>query len=67
MNFEQNKSAERLGGKAGFLFSYLLFTTVMFLVLQKLKKLPLGWSYGHVILLTGGITLTGLAVGRLLK
>ena len=52
MDFKNNKSEERFGRKLGYIFSYFIFTSVLFFVLNFFKKLPSGWSYFHIMGLT---------------
>lgn len=65
--FEKNKTAEKIGHRAGYIFAYFLFTTILFFVLALLNKIPLSWNYLHIIAITLTISLTGIAVKRLLK
>lgn len=58
---------ERSGERAGYLFSYFMFTTMLYFLLIFLKKLPGDWSYLSVAFFTFCITLTGEAVKRMLK
>jgi len=67
MIFEQNKSLEKLGEKLGYIFSYFLFTTILFFILMLLKKIPQSWSYFHVMGITILIALIGIIIKRFLK
>jgi len=67
MIFEQNRSIEKLGEKLGYIFSYFLFTTILFLILGLLKKIPESWSYIHVMVVTIFIAFIGIALKRILK
>ena len=67
MIFEQNKSIESLGEKLGFIFSYFLFTTILYLILSLLKKIPESWSYIYVMGITILIALTGIVIKRFLR
>jgi len=62
----ENKNMEKVGESVGFLFSFLLFTAVLHLILAFLGKM--GWSS---VVFTGFITLAvtvaGLAIRRSLK
>ena len=62
MQFEQNKSIEKLGVKVGFLFSYFLFTTILFGIFTLLNKLN-GMTYLHIM----GITLLIIFIGAIIK
>lgn len=57
----------RFGQKIGYLFSYFLFTTILYFMLDAMNKLPEGWSYLHIMGLTFCIVLVGIIIRRLLK
>ncbi len=67
MLFEQNKSLQKFGEKIGFIFSYFLFTTILFFILLLLNKIPESWSYFHIMAITFLIALIGIIFKRLLK
>jgi len=67
MSFEHSKTIGNFGEKVGFIFSYLLFTTVIFFLFSLLGKLPSDWSYIHIMLITSIITFIGLVIGEYLK
>lgn len=67
MTFEQNKSIKKLGEILGYIFSYFLFTTILFFILVLLKKIPETWNYFHVMGITILIVLIGAIIKRLLK
>ena len=67
MIFEQNNSIENIGKKVGYLFSYFLFTTLLFFVILLSKKLPNTWTYFHIMVVTAGITLIGVILKNVLK
>lgn len=67
MIFEQDSPIERFGQKAGYIFSYLIFTTTLYFLLRFLNKLPDIWTYFHIIGLTFCIVLAGEIIKRLLK
>ena len=67
MIFKQKLSIERLGEKVGYIFSYFLFTTILFFILTLLNKIPESWSYVHVMGITILIVLIGFMIKRLLK
>lgn len=64
---EQYKSIEGMGQKAGYVFSYIMFTTILYFLLTFLNKLPSSWSYFHILGLTFCIVLTGEAIKRVLR
>lgn len=67
MAFEQIRMLEKTGKKFGFIFGYLMFTTVLFLILTVSHKIPNSWTLIHIIIITLVITLAGLLTKRLLK
>jgi hypothetical protein len=67
MIFRQDKSIKEFGRKTGYLFSYLIFTTMVYFLLNILNKLPNSWSYFHVMFLTFCIILVGETIRRLLR
>ncbi len=67
MIFEQDKSIEKFGEKAGYVFSYFLFTTILFFILTLLDKIPESWSYFYVMGITILIAFIGFVIGRLLR
>ena len=67
MIFEENKTFEKLGEKLGYIFSYFLFTTILFFILGVLKKIPESWSYIHVMGIVILIALVGVIIKRFLK
>ena len=66
MQFKENKSLEKIGKKVGFIFSYFLFTTILFGIFMILNKLH-GMSYLHIMGITLLITSTGIIIKRLLQ
>lgn len=67
MEFYKGKRFEKIGEKSGYVFSYFVFTTVLYLLLVVLSKMPESWSYFQVMGVTAGISLVGIGVRRLLK
>jgi len=67
MIFEENKTIENLGGKLGYIFSYFLFTTILFFILGVMKKIPESWSYIHVMGIVILIVLVSATIKRFLK
>jgi len=59
--------AEKLSELLGYIFSYLLFTTILFFILIFLNKLPQAWSFFHIIILTLLISLVGIMLNKFLK
>lgn len=66
MIFEENKTIEKAGEKLGYIFSYFLFTTIIFFMLALFKKIG-QLSYFHAMAITALVVLTGIAIGRFLK
>jgi hypothetical protein len=67
MFFQEERPFYGLGRAAGFLFSYFLFTTILFWILAFLEHLPAQWTYLHVVAVTLSILLAGMIVRRLLR
>jgi len=67
MNFEENRTIDKVGEILGYLFSYFLFTTISFFILFVLKKVPESWSYIHVAGIVLLIAVVSAAIKRLLK
>jgi len=67
MKFEYNKALNKLHWNLGYLFSYFLFTTILFYILTFLNKLPNSWNYTHIMGITLTIVLIGTALKRLLR
>ncbi len=67
MNFEENKLIENLSEKVGFVFSYFVFTTVLFFILSYTNRLPQGADYFYAVKITLTIIMTGILLKYLLK
>lgn len=67
MDFERNDNAKNIGKTAGFVFSYFLFTTVLFFVLIFTKKISPEFAYLKIMVFTLTITIIGLLLARFLK
>ncbi len=67
MIFEENKTVEKVGEKLGYMFSYLIFTTILFFILALLNKIPESWSYIHIIIIAMLFVLVSMIIKRFLK
>jgi len=67
MLIEENKKIEKIATIIGYLVSYFLFTTILFIILILLKKIPEVWSYYHIMGITIFIATLGFVIKRLLK
>jgi len=67
MIFEENESIKKLGERIGYVSAYFLFTTLLFLILTILNKLPDTWSYFHIMGFTFLIAVVGMGLKRALK
>lgn len=65
--FEQNKAVEKIGKAIGYVLSYIIFTTLLFLALSYLKKMPSSWNYFYVAGITLAITIMGIIIKRMLR
>lgn len=67
MVLEEHKASELWGQHCGFLFSYFLSSTVLFLVLNMANKLPEGWNYFHLASIVLLIVLLGKGIQNLIE
>ena len=67
MIFERSHKIENFGEKLGYIFSYFLLTTVLYIVLMLLKKIPVTWTYFNIMIITIIIALIGITFKKLLK
>ena len=67
MNFNKKKEIEKVGKKIGYIFGYFLFTTVLYLILNLLKKIPSNWNYFHIMVITLLIIIIGTLLKKVLK
>lgn len=67
MIFEENRTTEKLGEILGYIFSFFLFSTILFFILFVLKKIPESWPYIHVVGIVILIVLVSLIVKKFLK
>jgi len=67
MFFEQNNSIERFGEKIGYVFAYLLFTSILFFILTLLDNAPNPRSYFYIMIITFLIALVGALIKRFLE
>ena len=58
---------ERLGKIIGYIFAYLIFTTVLFFIISFFNKLPLSWGYLHIASITLVVSLLGIVLKRILE
>lgn len=65
--FNQNETIEKLGEKFGYFFAYFTSTTILYLFLKIFEKIPIFWSYIHIILATLIITIFGIIIKRFLE
>lgn len=63
MIVEESKTPYKGGKVVGYLFSYFVFTTILFFALTLLKKMPSSWTFFHIM----GITLFIAILGGILK
>jgi hypothetical protein len=62
MLFEQGKTIEKWGERAGFLIAYILFTTILLLIISLSHEIKT-----TLILVVAGITIAIVMVGSLIK
>ena len=61
------EKVENYGKLAGYLFSFFLLTTILFLILKYTQKLPSTWTYLHVLAIIIFVVLVGSGLQRMLK
>ncbi len=66
MNFKRKK-INKTNQKIGYVFMYLVFTTILYFILRFLNKIPDSWGYFHVLILTLFIVLLGTLIKLLLR
>ncbi|MBC8495464.1 hypothetical protein H8D36_04890 [archaeon] len=66
MKFNKGKKAKKIGLWVGYVFSYFLFTTILYFILSYAKS-SVDWSYFAVIGITIVIVIIGLLIRRALK
>ena len=59
MLFKESKSLKVWGKIAGCVVGYFIFTTILFFILVFMNKIPVSWSYLHIIAITLLISLAG--------
>ncbi|MDP3918387.1 MAG: hypothetical protein Q8Q35_00585 [Nanoarchaeota archaeon] len=67
MDFDQGEDFNHIGETLGFIFSYFVFTTILFTLFYYLDKLPSGWTYYHIMTLTLFIVFIGFFIQEKLK
>lgn len=65
IKFENNKKDNKVFEVLGFLFSYFLFTTVLYLIFVIIKKEDL--TYIHFMAISLFVTLIGFSIKKVLK
>ena len=54
----EGENLEKFGVKIGFIFSLIIFTTILFFVLKFFKKIPTTWNFWNILIITLIITFT---------
>jgi len=67
MEFNKNNKITAIGEKLGYIFSYFLFTTILYIILNLLKKIPESWSYLNIMIITFIIALAGIIIRKILR
>ncbi|MBM3233652.1 hypothetical protein FJZ19_01005 [Candidatus Pacearchaeota archaeon] len=67
MKFEKSNKSKKIAQKLGYLFSYLIFTTILFIILKLLNKLPDSWTYIDIAIITILIVILGNILKKILK
>ena len=67
MDFEGGKKAENAGKAVGFVVMFVVFSTILYFLLNYLDKLPSSWGYFHLINTTATVVLLGILLRFWLK
>jgi hypothetical protein len=67
MEFDKNHSNFSISVYAGYLFSYFIFTTVLYFILTLLNKIPCEWTYFHVMIITISLIIISKILGKILE
>ena len=67
VQFDKKNNFELWGKRIGYVLSYFLFTTILYLILYFTEKLPKSWTYFHILFITLSIMLIGVILQRVLK
>ena len=59
MQLEENTTVRKLGEKVGFFFSFFLFSSIFYLILSFLGKMPSYVRYIHIVTLVVVVCLIG--------
>jgi len=59
--------SEKIGEKIGYLFSYFLFTTILYYILTLLNKIPSNWNYINIMAITLVVCALAIIIKRGLK
>jgi hypothetical protein len=67
MNFEAKKQKNSLSEKAGYAFIFLLFAGILYFFLKIVSKLPEGWNFFYILLLTASFLILSRILRRIIK
>jgi hypothetical protein len=67
LNFDRDLFWQKIGQKVGFVVAYFLTTSILFLVLSYLGKLPPGWSYFSLMILVLAISSVAILIKDFFK
>ena len=67
LNFEEKQETSKTGRFFGFFISYVVFTTILYLILNLLNKLPENIGYFHMYILTIYIILIGILTRKVIE
>ena len=67
MEFEENIFIKKIGGEIGFLLGFLTFSSILYLVLNLLDRIPLSVEYEHIIISVFVIYIIRLAYKMILR
>jgi len=60
--FETNAVILRAGKITGFIFSYALATTILYMILHTTEKIPATWTWWSIAVIMGIVVLSGIGL-----
>lgn len=54
----------RMGKSVGFIFSYALATTILYIILHTTGKIPTTWTWWHIAGIVGILVLSGIGLRK---
>jgi len=67
LDFHEKNLTKKIGFGTGFVFSFVLFSIVLYFILTLLGRLPVSWGYAHVFMISISIFCIGTFIKLLQK